>query len=467
MMSGRRDPPRNLNSVEFSRNEEPLRGGEMSGTLPSSLERSTLVPLRVLIVAENISMEMGGECSLPYYYAKLFLKRGVEVWLACHERVEASLLKGLPELKSRIRLAHDTRAQKAIFQFSKVLPYRLRDIIVGQLIHFSTHLRLRRIAIELARAGAIDVVFEPAPITPKGMSFMYDVGVPVVIGPMCGGMNLPAAFAGMDSPATRTLMALGRRLSQLASRIVPGKLKADVLLVANSLTENALPRGCRGKVIRLFESGVDLELWKPANPVRENKENTVRFAFSGRFVDWKGVQFLVPAFARAVAEEPCCRLDLIGGGELEGEIRAVIERHQLHEYVRLHGWMSRSDAASIIRESDVFVMPSLRECGGTAILEAMALGKPVIAIRWGGPADYVNESCGLLVDPDSEEGFIDGLAQAMVRLARAPELRRKLGEGGQQRVLRDNLDWASKVDRVLSVLAGVAASKVPVARFET
>jgi glycosyltransferase involved in cell wall biosynthesis len=413
----------------------------------------------VLIVSENISMQMGGESSLPHYYAKLFLRRGIDVWLACHERVEASLFKDFPELGSRILLVRDTPAQKLLFRFSKVLPYRLRDMIVGQFIHLSTQMRLRRIAIELARAGMIDVVFEPAPITPKGLSFMYDVGVPVVIGPMCGGMNFPGAFADMDSRVTRGSMAIGRWLSLFANRLVPGKLRADVLLAANESTVNALPAGYRGKVIRLFESGVDLNLWKPATIVERGEGGPVRFVFSGRFVDWKGVQFLVPAFARAVAEEPRCQLDLIGGGELEGEIRAVIRQHHLEESVRLHGWMSRPDAARVIHEVDVFVMPSLRECGGTAILEAMALGKPVIAIKWGGPADYVNASCGILVDPDSREGFTSGLADAMVCLARSPELRMKLGEGGQRRVHEDCLDWESKADRVLSVINDVAALK--------
>jgi glycosyltransferase involved in cell wall biosynthesis len=418
-----------------------------------------LPQIRVLIVSENISMEMGGESSLPHYYAKLFLRRGIEVMLACHERVEASLLKEFPELGSRILLVRDTRAQKVLFRFSQVLPYRLRDMIVGQVIHFSTQMRLRNIAIELARAEAIDVVFEPAPITPRGLSFMYDVGVPVVIGPMCGGMNFPAAFSDMDSKLTRGTMAVGRWLSLFANRLVPGKLRADVLLAANESTVKALPIGYRGKVIRLFESGVDLNIWKPVPAATQGDDGPVRFVFSGRFVDWKGVQFLVPAFALAAAEEPRCRLDLIGGGELEGEIRDVIKRHHLEESVRLHGWMSRPEAARVIQETDVFVMPSLRECGGTAILEAMALGKPVIAIKWGGPADYVNASCGVLVDPASREGFTNGLADAMVRLARSPELRRKLGEGGLLRVRESCLDWESKADRVLSVLSDVAAPK--------
>ena len=415
-------------------------------------------PLRVLIVSENISMQMGGEASLPFYYAKLFSERGAEVWLACHERVEKELRSALPGLEPRIHLVRDTQAQKAAFRYGAFLPYRIRDMFLGQAIHFSTQARIRSIAVQLAKTNRIDVVLEPAPITPKGLSFMYDIGVPVVIGPLCGGMNFPPAFADLDSALTRASMKLGRELSHVANRLVPGKIRADLLLAANEWTVKALPSGYQGRVIRLFESGVDLNLWKPTQD--ESRSNgPVRFAFSGRFVDWKGIQYLLPAFAMAASQEKSCHLDLIGGGDLEGEVKAVIKQNNLAGSVRLHGWVARPDAARIIREADVFVMPSLRECGGTAILEAMALGKPIIATNWGGPSDYVNSTCGLLVDPASKSGFIQGLANAMVRLARSPELRRSLGEGGKLRVREDGLDWESKADRMLGILADVVANR--------
>jgi glycosyltransferase involved in cell wall biosynthesis len=183
----------------------------------------------------------------------------------------------------------------------------------------------------------------------------------------------------------------------------------------------------------------------------------VHFVFSGRFVDWKGVQYLVNAFALAAKEAPRCRLDLIGGGEYEQEIRTVVSREGLESLVRFHGWRSRAEAAQIVRDSDVFVMPSLRECGGTAILEAMALGKPVIVANWGGPADYVNPSCGILVDVSSKAEFVKGLAAAIVKLTGSAELRKSLGEGGKLRVREDYLDWSSKADRVLGILNQVTS----------
>ncbi len=428
-------------------------------TVPLCEHAKQMPVVRVLIVSENISMQMGGESSLPFYYAKLLSERGAEVWLACHERVEKELRAAFPELAARIRLVRDTPAQKNAHRYGSVLPYRIRDMLLGQAIHVSTQARIRKIAKELARAGLIDVVFEPAPITPKGLSFMYDLGLPVVIGPLCGGMNFPPAFADFDSLVTRWSMKLGRYFSRFANQVIPGKIQADVLLAANAWTVSALPAGHRGRVIRLFESGVDLAIWKPADASPSRQDEEVRFVFSGRFVDWKGVAYLLPAFAKAAALEPLCRLDLIGGGELEDQVKAVVAQHQLTEAVRFHGWMSRPEAAQVIRQADVFVMPSLRECGGTAILEAMALGKPIIATNWGGPSDYVDASCGILVDPNSKEGFIDGLADAMVRLVRSPELRKSLGDGGQLRVRKDALDWNSKADRMLSILIEVVQSK--------
>ncbi len=401
-------------------------------------------------------MRMGGEASLPFYYAKAFARRGAEVWLACHERVEAELRETFPEIVPRLRAVKDTPTQKFLFRLGTFLPSRIRDIVIAQFIHFLTQYRVRTIAIDLARRAQIDIVFEPAPITPKGLSFMYNVGVPVVIGPMCGGMNFPPAFADLDSRLSRMMIAVGRYLSHAANRLVPGKLRADILLTANAGTVKALPMHYRGRVIQLFESGVDLTMWTPPDRPMARPDGTVRFVFSGRFVDWKGIQYLMPAFAKAASQEPRCRLDLIGGGEFEGTVRSQIEQSRLHDLVRVHGWLSRPEAAQIVRAADVFVMPSLRECGGTAILEAMALGKPVITTNWGGPADYVDAGCGILVDPRSKSAFVDGLADAMIRLARSTELRAQLGAGGTRRVRRDYLDWESKAERVLEILTDTA-----------
>jgi glycosyltransferase involved in cell wall biosynthesis len=80
----------------------------------------------------------------------------------------------------------------------------------------------------------------------------------------------------------------------------------------------------------------------------------------------------------------------------------------------------------------------------------MAMGLPVIATRWGGPADYLDESCGVLLEPSSREAFVAALAAALVRLARSPAERRALGRAGLARV-RERFDWEVKADAMLAV----------------
>jgi glycosyltransferase involved in cell wall biosynthesis len=98
------------------------------------------------------------------------------------------------------------------------------------------------------------------------------------------------------------------------------------------------------------------------------------------------------------------------------------------------------------------VLPSLFEAGGAAVLEAMAVGLPVIATNWGGPVDYVDASCGLLITPTSQAGFIQNLADAMIKLAQAPDLREQMGRNGRQRVLK-YYDWEKKTDAILKIYA--------------
>lgn len=160
---------------------------------------------------------------------------------------------------------------------------------------------------------------------------------------------------------------------------------------------------------------------------------------------------LVDAF-RFVADKEEAMLEIIGDGELRSEIEQKIRDMKVEGKVVLHGWKSRSEAAEIIQNCDVFVMPSLRECGGTAILEAMAIGLPVVATNWAGPSSYVTEESGILVDPLSKEEFVRGLTDAMLCLAKAPALRKAMGQAGIERVKTCYFDWDSKADRMLEIL---------------
>jgi glycosyltransferase involved in cell wall biosynthesis len=112
-----------------------------------------------------------------------------------------------------------------------------------------------------------------------------------------------------------------------------------------------------------------------------------------------------------------------------------------------------------MEDADVFVLPSLRECGGSAAFEAMALGLPSIVARWGGPGLYVPDDCGIRVEPSSRDAFIAGLAEAMLGLARDPHLRQRMGERAVRYASEGIFNWERKIDRFLEIYREVVARR--------
>ena len=143
-------------------------------------------------------------------------------------------------------------------------------------------------------------------------------------------------------------------------------------------------------------------------------------------------------------------MEIIGDGDLRGELEAQTARLGIDSSVVFSVWLFQEECALKMQQADAMVFPSLREPGGAVVLEAMAVGLPVIAMNWGGPADYIDSTCGILVEPASRDGFVKGLTDAMLKLAQSQELRESMGSAGRERV-RQHFDWERKVDRILEI----------------
>ena len=471
--------------------------------------------LRVLIVAEHASLKFGGEAALPLHYFRVLRQRGIETWLVVHERTREELQSLFESEVDRIYFVSDTFWHSLVWQCSQLLPKRLADFTFGLILRMMTQIVQRRLAQKIVQEQKIDIIHQPILVSPKEPSMIYHMGVPVVIGPMNGGMKFPPAFRHRESRFINLSVKIGRLFANLFNALIPGKLKATTLLVANHRTKEALPKGISGKVVEIVENGVDLSIWKPKSPnsglglenlgkeiKTQHSEATnkqpIKLVFVGRLVKWKAVDLLILAFKRVWEQMPV-ELEIIGDGherptlealatELglrscpetssdfshlkqgklweqrkQGERRNTEFNHgqlliKLQETesatqdaaVNFTGFLSQTDCAKRLQQADVMVLPSLYECGGAVVLEAMTMGIPVIATNWGGPADYLDESCGILVEPTGRDFFINGLANAMVKMARSPELRQAMGQAGRQRIL-DHFDWEAKVDRMLEI----------------
>ncbi|MFL6428315.1 MAG: glycosyltransferase family 4 protein [Acidobacteriaceae bacterium] len=407
--------------------------------------------MRICIVADNASARFGGEAILPLHYFRLLRQRGIEVWLVAHDRVRAELEALLPEERDRMRFVSDTAIHRLLFRLSGLLPRRIAESTLGLVMLMYTQWTERGVVRRLIREHGIDVMHQPAPVAPSYPSMFFGLGPPLIVGPMNGGMDYPPAFRSADSLLSRIFVALARPLTAIVNRLLPGKRNAAVLLVANQRTAAALPAGYRGRVIELVENGVDLETWRAASAPHQPTAN--RFVFMGRLVDWKALPIIFEAMTRV----PRATLEVIGEGGMRQAWQQEAERMGLGSRVHFRGWQSQQECAQALAAATALVLPSLYECGGAVVLEAMAMGRPVIATAWGGPADCLDPETGFLIPPTSRDAMISGFADAMQRLIDDPELAARMGAAAQAKLLA-HFTWQMKIDRILDIYKSVIRS---------
>ena len=158
---------------------------------------------------------------------------------------------------------------------------------------------------------------------------------------------------------------------------------------------------------------IDPDTIKDPDPVRLRTrfgfpEDSVICCAVGRLVEAKGYHHLVNSLHSLDPRFVCL---IVGEGHLRPELAEQIQKLSMQERIRLVGFCDPEDVLSIVWSSDIFVMPSISEGTPIAILEAAALGKPIVATRTGGiPEIFANNEHAVLVEPGNEEQLAEALS---------------------------------------------------------
>jgi glycosyltransferase involved in cell wall biosynthesis len=146
----------------------------------------------------------------------------------------------------------------------------------------------------------------------------------------------------------------------------------------------------------------------------------------------KALDVLIRAAYWVAREFPGLKLVIVGGGQEENSLRALVDEQGLNRVVAFTG--PRTDVADFLAIFDVALLSSDYEGTPLSVIEYLAAGKPVVATRVGGVPDLVEHGVhGLLVSRRDPQG----LARAVVRLLRDPDLRTRMGEAGRTRQQRE------------------------------
>jgi glycosyltransferase involved in cell wall biosynthesis len=405
--------------------------------------------MRICIVAEHASYRFGGEAILPIHYFARLRARGEDAWLVVHARTRDELEAAFSSDRNRLRFIEDAWFHRFLFRISRVLPRRIAESTVSLLSMLITQYLARKIVLALRDSEGLDVVHQPIPVSPRFPSLMFGLKLPVIIGPMNGGMEYPPALRHSESILSRISIPVGRKLSDLANSVLPGKKLANVLIVANRRTRLALPRGIKGQVVELPENGVDLSVWLAPEKMRGPTSlapKTEHFVFIGRLIDWKCLDIVI----EALCQVPDAHLEVIGDGTMREAWEHLAGDLGVSSRVAFSGWLTQTECASRMQSAIALVLPSIYESGGAVVLESMAAGVAVIATKWGGPVDYIDSDSGILIEPESRRVLVEGFAAAMRKVIAAPEMARTMGLSGRKKV-EQYFSWEQKIDSIMHI----------------
>lgn len=374
--------------------------------------------LRVLLLNYEYPPMGGGAGNATHCTALELSRRGHSV------HVVTSRLPGQSDI--------DTDGNLVVYRsFSRRKSIHQAGLLGAATYLISAFLQLRR----LARTNDYDVVHFYFGL-PTGLLALYVSCVlrkPYVL-----------ALRGSDVPGydnTRWYLRPIHRLLRPLTRFIWSKA-ANVTALSQNL--RALAQSTTPDLdIRVIPNGINASLFPPKTP--EDRIGPVRLLCVCRLVRRKGLKYLVQAMQQL--SKSGITLEIIGTGERETELRALVDSMNLDNAINLIGYVPQERLADYYKRADIFVLPSISESFGQVLLEAMSSELPIIASRVGGIPETVHDALGgSLIEPASSRAIIG----AVLKLANEPKTRQRMA-AYNRKLAETNYQWSAIADQYESL----------------
>lgn len=201
--------------------------------------------------------------------------------------------------------------------------------------------------------------------------------------------------------------------------------------------DKAISIGCPPEKIKVNRSGLDCDRF--TYQLRSLAEDGwIQIATTGRLVEKKGIEYVIRAVARLVPTYPHLRYKIIGEGPLRQHFTDLIRELNLTENVELMGWCNETEIVETLRNTHIFVAPSITAANGdrdapiNVLKEAMAVGLPVVSTYHGGIPELVEDGKSGFLVPEKDA---IALAEKLAYLIEHPQLWTQMGKAGREFVL--------------------------------
>ena len=221
---------------------------------------------------------------------------------------------------------------------------------------------------------------------------------------------------------------------------------AAIVVVGDHQKNWFIEQGVSESLIHVIPCGVPTDTFEPplARP-----DGVVQFVTVSRVNKQKGLDYTIKAFNKAKKEVPNIHLNIVGDGEELNNLKGLVKDLNISDHVAFLGSCPPAFVKQHLTESHVFLQHStIREGSPVSIAEAAAMELPIVATHCGGIMDQVVEGrTGYLVDQKD----VEGMANAMIKLAKDANLRSAMGRAGRARMI-EHFDTKKQIAKLESVL---------------
>lgn len=282
-------------------------------------------------------------------------------------------------------------------------------------------------------------------------TFMHRLGLPFIWGPLGGGEAVPWRLISSLPLSGRLLQYL--RYGLMASfKINPLFMgvtrRARIILARTEDTAKLIPSRHSAKMRVVLETAVNDEWLLATSTEREGataRKRPIQVTYTGRLVAFKNVALAIKAVAMARRRGANLGLRIVGDGPLGSALKALAIKERISAHVTFTGMIPQAEVLTTLLDTDIYLLPSLREGGVWSLMEAMALGLPAVCVNTSGMAVIADTKSAVLVEPHSQQQMIEDFSLALQNLEKSPELRKKLGRQARLRI-ETHFRWQHKGD---------------------
>jgi glycosyltransferase involved in cell wall biosynthesis len=403
--------------------------------------------MKILIAAIACSPTMGSEAYVGWSAVRALAERH-EVWVIINnsgkEGVQNAHARG--EIPESLHFVYHGASQAELDKgfLAKFESNKFLGRIGSWLNYLDWNRSILKVASELHAKIGFDVVHHVTYATWRVGSPLIGLKLPFVWGPISGAENMPLSFLSMLSTES-TAFELLRKVSDLVGTFSPAVRRtarfSSHIFVANKETESRIVRlrGHRSGVSRVLQTffGDESIAKFSADPATKRFAGALRFFAGGALEGRKGVALAIRAFATIHAAGIPFEYVYGGDGPERGYLANLAQRLGLSGYVHFNDGFYGDAYVTRLKESHIYLMPSLRDGAPVTLMQAMLAGCVPIVLDAGGPGEIVTKECGFKIQPLSPRYVIEQMRQIILRVHGDRTILQRLSQAAVKRISKN------------------------------